>query len=221
MPIAGCSTGWRRWPASCVEAAVLLVCIMEGHSSPPTLEASGLPSPSFLTLSDVSDALQASRRCLAERAGAIWSVSCVGLVMTDLVRLGLVVTHPSGVHKCPPSGLPGHHFSVLSPFSFPWVQHLLIPSHPACPRAAAATMAGKALILLSALCALVAFAVADTGDATAYSGELRCEGMGGLREPPGLLRGAMAPRDVRLHPCSSALPGRLALPLLPIAAGLQ
>ena len=57
-------------------------------------------------------------------------------------------------------------------------------------------MAGKALILLSALCALVAFAGAETGDATAYSGELRWDGMGGFRQPPRLLRDAMAPRDV-------------------------
>jgi hypothetical protein len=34
-------------------------------------------------------------------------------------------------------------------------------------------MAGKALILLSALCALVAFVAADSGEATAYSSELR------------------------------------------------
>jgi hypothetical protein len=58
-------------------------------------------------------------------------------------------------------------------------------------------MAGKALILLSALCALVAFAGAETGDATAYSGELRWDKMGGFRQPPRLLRDAMAPRDVR------------------------
>ena len=67
---AGC------WAASCVEAAVLLVCILEGHSSPPV---PGPPISSFLALAG-SQPLARPAGGAWQRARAVWSVSCVGQV---------------------------------------------------------------------------------------------------------------------------------------------
>jgi hypothetical protein len=121
------------------------------------------------------------------------------------------------VHKCPPSEPPGHHSSILSSFSCPWVQHLLIPSPSPVPE----QLLQPWLARHSSSCLHCAPLWPLPGQRPAMPPPTRvsCDGIRWV--VLGSLRGfcGMRWRHVMSdHRCSSALPGQLAASLLPNAA---